>query len=67
MSHFMEDGLKESDIGFIYRVSGPLVIAEGMSGAAMFELVSVAIMYIILAFSFILTRLFLFLFIPYNR
>jgi len=32
---------KESDIGFIYRVSGPLVIAEGMSGAAMFELVRV--------------------------
>jgi V-type H+-transporting ATPase subunit A len=31
----------ESDIGFIYRVSGPLVIAEGMSGAAMFELVRV--------------------------
>lgn len=31
----------ESDIGFIFRVSGPLVIAEGMSGAAMFELVRV--------------------------
>jgi len=31
----------ESDIGYIYRVSGPLVIAEGMSGAAMFELVRV--------------------------
>lgn len=33
--------LKERDVGFIYRVSGPLVIAEGMSGAAMFELVRV--------------------------
>jgi len=32
---------KEKDIGYIYRVSGPLVIAEGMSGAAMFELVRV--------------------------
>eukprot|EP01041_Mallomonas_annulata_P006668 gene6668-13498_t len=33
---------KESkDIGYIYRVSGPLVIAEGMSGAAMYELVRV--------------------------
>eukprot|EP01040_Poterioochromonas_malhamensis_P019972 gene19972-23742_t len=31
----------ESDIGYIFRVSGPLVIAEGMSGAAMFELVRV--------------------------
>ena len=33
--------MKERDIGFIFRVSGPLVIAEGMSGAAMFELVRV--------------------------
>lgn len=31
----------ENDIGFIFRVSGPLVIAEGMSGSAMFELVRV--------------------------
>ena len=31
----------ESDIGYIYRVSGPLVIAEGMAGACMFELVKV--------------------------
>eukprot|EP01036_Dinobryon_divergens_P025186 gene25186-33709_t len=31
----------ESDIGYIFRVSGPLVIAEGMSGAAMYELVRV--------------------------
>ena len=33
--------MSEKDIGYIYRVSGPLVIAEGMSGAAMFELVRV--------------------------
>jgi V-type H+-transporting ATPase subunit A len=32
---------KESDYGFIYKVSGPLVIADGMSGAAMYELVRV--------------------------
>lgn len=31
----------ESDLGYIFRVSGPLVIAEGMSGAAMYELVRV--------------------------
>ena len=31
----------ESDYGYIYKVSGPLVIAEGMSGAAMYELVRV--------------------------
>jgi V-type H+-transporting ATPase subunit A len=36
-----QDEEKESDIGYIYRVSGPLVIAEGMSGSAMFELVRV--------------------------
>ncbi len=41
MSQFIREGEKESDIGFIYRVSGPLVIAEGMAGAAMFELVRV--------------------------
>jgi len=33
--------VRENDIGFIYRVSGPLVVAEGMSGAAMYELVRV--------------------------
>lgn len=32
---------RASDMGYIYRVSGPLVIAEGMSGAGMFELVRV--------------------------
>lgn len=41
MSGQYEDEEKESDIGYIYRVSGPLVIAEGMSGSAMFELVRV--------------------------
>lgn len=29
---------KENDVGYILRVSGPLVVAEGMSGAAMYEL-----------------------------
>ena len=32
---------KESDYGFVYKVSGPLVVADGMSGAAMYELVRV--------------------------
>lgn len=31
----------ESDYGYIFKVSGPLVIADGMSGAAMYELVRV--------------------------
>ena len=35
------DDTNEGDLGYIYRVSGPLVIAEGMSGAAMYELVRV--------------------------
>lgn len=36
-----EDDVKESDYGVIYSVSGPVVIAEKMSGAAMYELVRV--------------------------
>lgn len=28
---------KENDYGFIFKVSGPLVVADGMSGAAMYE------------------------------
>jgi V-type H+-transporting ATPase subunit A len=32
---------KESDYGYIHSVSGPLVIADSMSGAAMYELVRV--------------------------
>merc|ERR1719230_71365 len=32
---------KESDYGYINKVSGPLVVADGMSGAAMYELVRV--------------------------
>jgi len=36
-----EDDVKESDYGFVYSVSGPVVIAERMSGAAMYELVRV--------------------------
>mmetsp|Transcript_11695 Transcript_11695/g.17971 ORF Transcript_11695/g.17971 Transcript_11695/m.17971 type:complete len:627 (+) Transcript_11695:92-1972(+) len=35
------DNLRETDFGYIFRVSGPLVIAERMSGAAMYELVKV--------------------------
>ena len=31
----------EADVGSIYRVAGPLVIAERMTGAAMYELVKV--------------------------
>ena len=37
----IDDGVVESDYGFIYRVSGPLVIANNMQGAAMYELVRV--------------------------
>eukprot|EP01119_Soliformovum_irregulare_P004233 TRINITY_DN1523_c0_g1_i1.p1 TRINITY_DN1523_c0_g1~~TRINITY_DN1523_c0_g1_i1.p1 ORF type:complete len:621 (-),score=196.24 TRINITY_DN1523_c0_g1_i1:73-1935(-) len=36
-----EDDVKESDYGFVHSVSGPVVIADGMSGAAMYELVKV--------------------------
>jgi len=32
---------KEADYGYIFKVSGPLVVAEGMSGAAMYELMRV--------------------------
>jgi V-type H+-transporting ATPase subunit A len=32
---------KENDYGFIFKVSGPLVVADGMSGSAMYELVRV--------------------------
>jgi len=35
------DNEKESDYGFIFKVSGPLVVADGMSGSAMYELVRV--------------------------
>lgn len=41
MANVFEDSNVESDLGYIFRVSGPLVIAEGMSGAAMYELVRV--------------------------
>lgn len=39
MSYVDEE--KESDYGFIFKVSGPLVVADGMSGSAMYELVRV--------------------------
>jgi V-type H+-transporting ATPase subunit A len=41
MANTFDDSEVESDLGYIYRVSGPLVIAEGMSGSAMYELVRV--------------------------
>ncbi|KAL3806260.1 hypothetical protein ACHAXA_001403 [Cyclostephanos tholiformis] len=37
----MSEYEKESDYGFVYKVSGPLVVADNMSGAAMYELVRV--------------------------
>jgi len=36
-----EDATKESDFGVVFSVSGPVVVAEKMSGAAMYELVRV--------------------------
>jgi len=38
---FNVDEVPESDIGIIYSVSGPVVVAERMAGAAMYELVRV--------------------------
>lgn len=35
-----DDAEKEREFGSIYSVSGPVVIAELMTGAAMYELVS---------------------------
>ena len=40
MSTNINDAI-ESDYGYIHSVSGPLVIADSMSGAAMYELVRV--------------------------
>ncbi|XVE89291.1 hypothetical protein DITRI_Ditri19aG0190800 [Diplodiscus trichospermus] len=36
-----EDSEKESEYGYVRKVSGPVVIADGMAGAAMYELVRV--------------------------
>jgi V-type H+-transporting ATPase subunit A len=36
-----EDSVRESEYGVIYSVSGPVVVADQMSGAAMYELVRV--------------------------
>eukprot|EP00850_Spirogloea_muscicola_P010616 SM000063S20006 [mRNA] locus=s63:256163:262032:- [translate_table: standard] len=36
-----EDAEKESEYGYVRKVSGPVVIADGMGGAAMYELVRV--------------------------
>lgn len=41
MSQIFGDNEKESDYGYVFKVSGPLVIAENMLGAAMYELVRV--------------------------
>jgi hypothetical protein len=32
---------RESEFGFIFSVSGPVVVAENMAGSAMYELVMV--------------------------
>ena len=37
----LDDGIKETKFGKIIKVSGPLVIAENMSGAKMYELVKI--------------------------
>jgi len=36
-----KEHVKEKEYGFVYGVSGPVVTAEKMSGAAMYELVRV--------------------------
>eukprot|EP00246_Nothoceros_aenigmaticus_P014759 TRINITY_DN5819_c0_g1_i1.p1 TRINITY_DN5819_c0_g1~~TRINITY_DN5819_c0_g1_i1.p1 ORF type:complete len:624 (+),score=118.01 TRINITY_DN5819_c0_g1_i1:343-2214(+) len=36
-----EDGEVESEYGYVRKVSGPVVVADGMGGAAMYELVRV--------------------------
>ncbi|URE30051.1 RabGAP TBC domain-containing protein [Musa troglodytarum] len=36
-----EDSEKESEYGYVRKVSGPVVVADGMGGAAMYELVRV--------------------------
>ncbi|KAK1734264.1 V-type proton ATPase catalytic subunit A [Skeletonema marinoi] len=41
MTSIYDNEAKESDYGFIFKVSGPLVVADNMSGAAMYELVRV--------------------------
>lgn len=37
----VKDAEKESQYGYVYSVSGPVVVAEGMAGSAMYELVRV--------------------------
>jgi len=41
VSFIDDERFVEADVGSIYRVAGPLVIAERMTGAAMYELVKV--------------------------
>jgi len=41
VSFMNEETNRESDMGSVFRVAGPLVIAENMTGAAMYELVRV--------------------------
>lgn len=43
----MSDFEKESEFGFIYSVSGPVVVAENMAGSAMYELVIRSRMFIV--------------------
>ncbi|KAG4301163.1 hypothetical protein PCK1_002473, partial [Pneumocystis canis] len=38
----IRDAEKESDFGFVYSVSGPIVVAEKMNGVSMYELVKVS-------------------------
>lgn len=38
---FVEDKDKESELGYVFGVSGPVVIANQMAGSAMYELVRV--------------------------
>ncbi|CAH1768295.1 12018_t:CDS:2, partial [Entrophospora sp. SA101] len=37
----IRDAEKESDFGYVYGVSGPVVVAEQMTGSAMYELVKI--------------------------
>lgn len=37
----MDPFVKEADLGYVYRVSGPLVVGTKLSGVAMYELVRV--------------------------
>ncbi|KAJ1878717.1 H(+)-transporting V1 sector ATPase subunit A, partial [Kickxella alabastrina] len=38
---YLDEDAEESEFGYVYSVSGPVVIAEKMVGSAMYELVRV--------------------------